>query len=671
MNERLHKEIEKLRNEIREHDYKYYVLSDPSISDYDYDLLIKKLEKFEAENPDLITPDSPTQRISSDAAKEFKSYLHKIPMLSLSNTYSEEELFDFDRRVKEGLDNENVEYVTELKIDGLSMSLVYNGGKLLTAATRGDGTSGEDVTLNVKTIKSIPLKIKDEAMSAKGVSDFEVRGEIYMSLNSFRKMNEEREEAGEKLFVNPRNSASGTIKLLDPKIVAKRGLDIFTYYFFGDSVEVKTHNEILNLLQELGFKVNPNFKLCADMNEVIEFCKYWEVKRDELPYEIDGIVIKVNSHNQQKRLGNIAKSPRWAVAYKFKAKQAFTRLNGITWQVGRTGIVTPVAELEPVFLAGSTISRATLHNYDEIVRKDIREGDKVIIEKGGDVIPKVVEVVADERGTDSVKTIPPELCPICKTKLFKPENEVAFYCINNECPAQMKGKIVHFAHRGAMDIAGLGEALVDLFVDMKFIRSYADIYHLKERREDLIKIDRLGEKSIDNLLAAIEKSKEKPFDKVLFALGIKYVGAGVAKKLTDQFNTIDLLMNAGKEEIEAVYEIGPSVSESVSNFFRNEKNLELLNILKKAGLRFEKDVNSNVENKFSGKTFVLTGTLSGLTRQEAEEKIVLLGGKATTSVSKKTDYVVAGENAGSKLEKALQLGITVLTENEFLELINS
>ena len=302
MNERLHKEIEKLRNEIREHDYKYYVLSDPSISDYDYDLLIKKLEKFEAENPDLITPDSPTQRISSDAAKEFKSYLHKIPMLSLSNTYSEEELFDFDRRVKEGLDNENVEYVTELKIDGLSMSLVYNGGKLLTAATRGDGTSGEDVTLNVKTIKSIPLKIKDEAMSAKGVSDFEVRGEIYMSLNSFRKMNEEREEAGEKLFVNPRNSASGTIKLLDPKIVAKRGLDIFTYYFFGDSVEVKTHNEILNLLQELGFKVNPNFKLCADMNEVIEFCKYWEVKRDELPYEIDGIVIKVNSHNQQKRL---------------------------------------------------------------------------------------------------------------------------------------------------------------------------------------------------------------------------------------------------------------------------------------------------------------------------------------------------------------------------------
>lgn len=670
MNERLLKEIEKLRNEIREHDYKYYVLSDPSIGDYEYDQLVKKLEKFEADNPELITPDSPTQRISTDAAKEFNSYKHTSPMLSLSNTYSEEEVYDFDRRVRESLGSENIEYVTELKIDGLSMCLIYIDGKLVTAATRGDGTVGEDVTLNVRTVKSVPLKIKEDLLAAKGIGDFEVRGEVFMSLESFRKINEEKENSGEKLFANPRNSASGTIKLLDPRLVAKRGLDIFTYYFNSGSLELKQHNQNLELLKELGFKVNPNYKLCRSINEVIGFCQYWEEKRDDLPYEIDGVVIKVNSISQQKRLGNIAKSPRWAVAFKFKPKQALTKLNSITWQVGRTGVITPVAELEPVFLAGSTISRATLHNYDEITRKDIREGDKVIIEKGGDVIPKVVEVVKEERDKNSVETVPPELCPVCNSKLFKPENEVAFYCINNECPAQVKGKIVHFAHRGAMDIAGLGDALVDLFVEQNYLHSYADIYSLKNKRDELIKIDRLGEKSVDNLLAAIEKSKEKPFDKVLFAMGIKYVGAGAAKKITDQFSSIDSLMNATREDIEAVYELGPSISESVTNFFKNDKNLELLKILKNAGLNFKKDVNSVGKNILLGKTFVLTGTLTSLTRQEAEEKIISLGGKATSSVSKKTDFVVAGESAGSKLEKAVKLGVKVINEEEFLELIN-
>jgi DNA ligase (NAD+) len=670
MNERLLKEIEKLRNEIREHDYKYYVLSDPSIGDYEYDQLVKKLEKFEADNPDLITPDSPTQRISTDAAKEFNSYQHASPMLSLSNTYSEEEVYDFDRKVRESLVNEKIEYVTELKIDGLSMSLIYVEGKLVTAATRGDGTVGEDVTLNVRTVKSVPLKIKEDLLAARGIDDFEVRGEIFMSLESFRKINEEKENAGEKLFANPRNSASGTIKLLDPRLVAKRGLDIFTYYFNSPSLELKQHNQNLELLKELGFKVNPNYKLCGSINEVTDFCKYWEEKRDNLPYEIDGVVIKVNSISQQKKLGNIAKSPRWAVAFKFKPKQALTKLNSITWQVGRTGVITPVAELEPVFLAGSTISRATLHNYDEIIRKDIREGDKVIIEKGGDVIPKVVEVVKEERDNNSVETVPPEFCPVCNSRLFKPENEVAFYCINNECPAQVKGKIVHFAHRGAMDIAGLGDALVDLFVEQNFLHSYADIYRLKDEREELIKIDRLGEKSVDNLLAAIEKSKEKPFDKVLFAMGIKYVGAGAAKKITDQFNSIESLMNATREDIEAVYELGPSISESVTNFFKNDKNQELLKILKNAGLNFKKDVNSVGKNILLGKTFVLTGTLTSLTRQEAEEKIVSLGGKATSSVSKKTDFVVAGESAGSKLDKAVKLGVKVINEEEFLELIN-
>ena len=671
MNERLKKEIEILRNEIREHDYRYYVLSDPSISDYDYDQLYKKLEKLEKDYPELITPDSPTQRIAADAVKEFISYRHKYPMLSLSNTYSEEEVLDFDRRVKELLGEEPVEYVAELKIDGLSMSLVYKNGILAAGVTRGDGTEGEDVTSNVKTIKSIPLRLNENLLKEKGLSDFEVRGEIYLSLASFRKINIERENAGEKLFANPRNSASGTLKLLDPKTVARRGLDIFTYYFYSDGFEAANHSDNLKLLKELGFRVNPNYKLCSTIKEVLDFCRGWEEKRDELPYEIDGVVVKVNSLEQQKRLGNIAKSPRWAMAYKFKAKQAVTVLNSITWQVGRTGVVTPVAELEPVFLAGSTISRATLHNYDEILRKDIREKDKVKIEKGGDVIPKVVEVITGERQADSKATEPPSKCPVCGSPLFKPEEEVSYYCINNECPAQVKGRIIHFAHRGAMDITGLGEALVDLFVDSNFLHSYADIYNLKERRDELIKIDRLGEKSIDNLLASIEKSKEKPFDKVLFALGIKYVGAGVAQKITDRFNTIDSLIKAGREEIESVREIGPSISESLVNFFRNEKNIELLNFLKKAGLNLEKEVTSNQEKKFSGKTFVLTGTLTGLTRQEAEEKIVLMGGKASSSVSKKTDYVIAGEAAGSKLEKALQLGVKVLNENEFIELLNS
>jgi len=671
MNERLQKEIEKLRDEIREHDYKYYVLSDPSISDYDYDQLVKKLEKIEKENPDLITPDSPTQRIASDAAKEFKSYQHSSPMLSLANTYSEEELIDFDRRVKDIIGNEKIEYVTELKIDGLSMCLIYNNGTLATAATRGDGTTGEDVTQNVKTIKSVPLKIKSKILEQKGITAFEVRGETFMSTASFRKLNEERENAGEKLFANPRNSASGTIKLLDSKMVAKRGLDIFTYYFASPDIEMDSHNSNLELLKELGFKVNPNYKVCADINEVISFCREWEEKRDNLPYEIDGIVIKVNSLAQQKKLGSIAKSPRWAAAFKFKAKQAVTLLKSITWQVGRTGIVTPVAELEPVFLAGSTISRATLHNFDEILRKDIRELDKVVIEKGGDVIPKVVEVVVAERGKESVPVIPPADCPECGSKLFKPENEVAYYCINNECPAQVKGRITHFAHRGAMDITGLGEALVDLFVDNKFLHSYADIYHLKERRSELIEIERLGAKSIDNLLASIEQSKEKPFDKVLFAMGIKYVGSGAAKKITDRFTSIDMLINASREEIESVHEIGPSISESLVNFFRNEKNIELLNILRKAGLKFEKEAAAGGSNKFLGKTFVLTGTLSLFTRQEAEEKIAAAGGKASSSVSKKTDYVVAGESAGSKLDKALQLGVKVINEKEFLQLLES
>ncbi|MCX7798335.1 MAG: NAD-dependent DNA ligase LigA [Melioribacter sp.] len=665
------KRIEELRKLINEHDYNYYVLAQPTISDYEYDLLVNELIQLEKENPHLITPDSPTQRVGSDLTNTFNPVQHKIPMLSLSNTYSEEEMFEFDRRVKDGLPKgEKIEYVCELKIDGVSVSLIYKNGLLVTAATRGDGFTGEEITNNVKTIKSVPLVLR-KITSSKNLrlEDIEVRGEIYMEIEAFKKINEERQLSGEKTFANPRNLTAGTIKLLDPQLVAKRPLKIFLYYLYSETDELNTHYENLQLLTELGFPVNQNYRLCKNIDEVMDFCKEWEQKRETLPYEIDGVVVKVNSLKQQRILGNIAKSPRWAVAFKFKARQAKTLLKKIVWQVGRTGTLTPVAELEPVFLAGSTISRATLHNIDEIKRKDIREGDIVIIEKGGDVIPKVVEVDFSQRPKDSQEVKLPTKCPVCGSKLFKPEDEVAIYCENNLCPAQIKGRIEHFASRTAMDIAGLGEALVNLFVDMGYLKDYADIYDLKNYRDELIKIERLGEKSVDNLLNSIEKSKERPFEKVLFALGIRYVGAGVAKKLADHFKSIDALMNASKEEIESVYEIGPSISDSIKRFFSDNNNIKLIERLKKAGLKFKVDEIKIKSDKLKGKSFVLTGTLSSMSREEAKEKIISLGGHVLSAVSKNTNFVVVGENPGSKLEKAQKLGIPLLTEEEFLKLI--
>ena len=493
--------IEELREKIREHDYNYYVLAEPVISDQEYDELMKKLEKLEAENPDLITPDSPTQRVGKDLTKDFKPVVHKIPMLSLANTYNETELFDFDRRVRDALPKgEVVEYVVEPKIDGASVSLHYVNGNLITAATRGDGMVGEEITNNVKTIRSVPLKLKKSKSIQYSLNDFEVRGEIFMKIEDFKKLNAEREITGEKLFANPRNFAAGTLKMQDPQIVAKRKLNIFVYNLISTEEDFQSHFENLTTLKLLGFSVNNEAKLCKNINEVLEACKALEEKRNSFEYEIDGAVVKVNSIRHQKILGAIAKSPRWAVAFKFKAKQAYTTLEKITWQVGRIGTVTPVAELTPVLLAGSTISRATLHNYDEITRKDIREGDKVIIEKGGDVIPKVVSVVLSERPAGSKKVKPPEKCPVCKSTLYKPENEVAYYCENTECPAQIKGRLEHFAARGAMDIEGLGSALINLFVQLNFLKTYADIYDLKNHREELINIERLGEKSVDNLL---------------------------------------------------------------------------------------------------------------------------------------------------------------------------
>lgn len=670
MANKVEKEIEELREIIREHDYKYYVLAEPSISDEEYDTLVKKLEKLEAENPHLITPDSPTQRVGRDLTKEFKPITHKVPMLSLANTYSEEELYDFDRKVKEALpQNQIVEYVVEFKIDGASVSLNYVDGYLRTAATRGDGIVGEEITANVKTIKSVPLKLKNIKSIPYDLNDIEVRGEIYMNIADFNKLNEEREKRGEKLFANPRNSTAGTLKLQDPKAVAERPLNIFLYSLISTAEEFESQFKNLEILRKLGFRVNRQAKLCESIDEVIKECRELEKKRDTLEYEVDGAVIKVNSIKQQNILGSIAKAPRWAVAFKFKAKQAFTRLNKITWQVGRTGTITPVAELEPVLLAGSTISRATLHNFDEIKRKDIREGDKVVIEKGGDVIPKIVSVVMSDRPASSKVPKPPAKCPVCGSQIFKPEEEVAYYCENSECPAQVKGRIEHFASRGAMDIEGLGEALINLFVDLGYLKTYDQIYDLKNKRNELIQIERLGEKSIDNLLAAIEESKKQPFHKVLFAIGIRYVGAGAAKKIADHFGDIDNIIKASEEEIASIYEIGPSISKSIKKFFDDKHNLHVIEQLKKHGLNFKSDKLPVHQTAFSGKTFVLTGTLSNFSREEAEEKISNFGGKPSSSVSKKTDYVLVGENPGSKLTKAQALGVKIITETEFIKML--
>jgi len=664
----IRKKISDLREQIRLHDYNYYVLAESKISDFEYDLLYHELLKLEKENTGLITPDSPTQRIGSDLTKEFSAVQHNTPMLSLSNSYDEKDLLDFDKRIKNilKLDNE-IEYVTELKIDGISVSVRYENGLLTKAATRGDGFIGEDVTKNIKTIKSLPLFISSSKLEIP--STFEIRGEVFMEVEEFKKYNESRAKDGLKLFANPRNSSAGTLKLQDPKEVASRPLDIFIYYLLSEEQTFESQHKNLEFLKKIGFKINPNSKQYSNISDVLEYCKYWDIHRSELPYEIDGIVIKVNSIDYQKKLGNIARSPRWAIAYKFTAQKTSTKLESITWQVGRTGAVTPVAELEPVLLAGSTISRATLHNRDEIKRKDIRVGDTVIIEKGGDVIPKIVEVDFSKRELSANETKTPVKCPDCGHSLLSSEDEVAIYCVNSQCPAQLKGQIEHFASRGAMDIEGLGKSIVDQLVDMKILGSYSEIYSLRQRRSELISIERLGEKSVDNFLEAIEKSKEQPFEKVLFALGIRYIGSGASKKLSKEFKNIDELMKASRERIEEVNEIGPSIAESIILFFSDAKNLENIQYLKDAGLNFEVISDENISDIFSGLSFVLTGTLNNYTRDEAKFEIEKRGGKVTSSVSAKTSYLLAGESTGSKLDKAKKLNVKIITEEEFIFLL--
>jgi DNA ligase (NAD+) len=659
--------IDEIRRKIEEHNYNYYVLAEPTISDFDFDKLLEKLIKLEKENPELITIDSPTQRVGGRPTKEFPIYTHRTPMLSLSNTYSENDLLDFNKRIKNILPNEKYEFITELKFDGAAISLNYQNGIFSAGATRGDGFEGDNITNNLRTIRSIPLRVKQ---NKSGLKNFEVRGEIFMKRSDFEKMNSERELSGEKTFANPRNATAGTLKLQDPNLVFERNLSFYSYFLLNEEIPMKSHYDNLQILKEMGFPVNPYSRLCSNIDEIFEYCNEWDKKRESLPYDIDGVVIKVNSIRQQEILGSVAKSPRWAIAYKFQAKKALTRLNDILLQVGRTGTITPVAILEPKLLSGSTISRATLHNENFIIENDIRIGDYVYIEKGGEVIPKVTAVELSKR-SGSLKTFSmPDKCPVCNSSLVKSEGEAAYYCENNECPAQIKGRILHFASRQAMDIEGLGESIADQLTEKGFIKNIADIFELKMYYDDLINIERLGKKSINNLLAAIESSKSKPYSKVLYGLGIRYVGAGVASLLAKNFISISKLKGAKFDDLQSVYEIGPRIAESVTRYFSDKKNLDILNRLEKAGLNFE--IIEKIENTIpllENKTFVLTGELINFTREKAKSLIEQKGGKVTGSVSKKTNFVVAGNDPGSKFKKAKELKIQILNEDEFIKLL--
>lgn len=664
------KEIEALRKEIREHDYRYYVLNEPTISDYEYDQLMTKLTQLERKHPKLVTPESPTQRVGGEPTKEFPTVIHGVPMLSLGNTYTQDELYEFEKRLQNFLPGERFEYVTELKFDGIAVSLIYREGLIVQGATRGDGERGDTITGNLKTIRSIPLKL----FTKDGLpGDIEVRGEVFMTKAGFKKLNRQKEKLGEKTFANPRNATAGTLKQQDPRIVARRPLEFsaYTLRIMGEEgmegYGIGTHFDSLHLLRELGFPVSRHSALCKSMWEVIDFCSLWEEKRDKVPYEIDGVVVKVNSLGQQRALGATAKSPRWAIAYKFKAKQATTLLGKIHLQVGRTGTVTPVAVLEPVFLAGSNISRATLHNEDEIRRKDIREGDTVLIEKGGDVIPKVVQVIEEKRPSDSKPFRVPKKCPVCGNPLTRMEGEAAIRCENIACPAQVHRRIEHFASRGAMDIEGLGVALVHQLVENRFISDYGDLFSLK--KSDLVDLERMGEKSAQNLLDAIERSRTQSLDRVIFALGIRYVGSGAATLLADRFGSIDLLRETSLERLERVEGIGPTIAESVIQFFRQKKNLGVIEKLRSAGVRMEEERAIRKGGIFEGKLFVLTGALSRFTREGATSLIESEGGHVSSSVSRNTDYVLVGENPGSKYRKALDLGVDIIDEDTFVGMV--
>jgi DNA ligase (NAD+) len=663
----IEKEIEKLRNDIRYHEYRYYVLDNPEISDFEFDKLMHRLQELEAQNPELVTPDSPTQRVGGQPAEEFPKVRHSLPMLSLDNTYSIDELKDFDRRVRELSGRLRVEYVGELKLDGLSMALTYEDGVLTHGVTRGDGVEGEEVTANVKTIRSVPLRIDPKRAEVIGnPARWEVRGEVILPRKAFEQTNAQREAAGEPRFANPRNAAAGSMRQLDARIVAQRKLDMFLYYLLVDNREpLREHWQNLEALTKMGFKVNPHRRLCKSFDDLMAYIQEWESKRDSLEYEIDGIVVKVNDIRLWEELGTTAKSPRWAIAYKYAARQATTTVMNIRAQVGRTGTLTPVADLEPVDVGGVTVSHATLHNMDEIARLGVKIGDTVLIQRAGEVIPQVVKVV--KQAPEGREFSMPKQCPVCGGEVHRAEGEVAYRCVNSACPARLKESLLYFAGRRAMNIDGLGEALVDQLVDKGLVHDVADLYSLSH--EQLANLERMGDKSASNLREEIENSKKASLARLIFALGIRFVGERTGQLLADHFASLDKLAKASEAELLEVEEVGPRVAESILEFFREPQNRMVIEKLRKAGLQFEQAKVHKPEGDLAGKQFVLTGTLPRYSRDEAKKMIEEAGGRVTGSVSKKTDYLVVGADPGSKLEKARSLGVKTIEEAELLKLL--
>jgi DNA ligase (NAD+) len=665
----LENKIESLREKIRHHEYLYYVVDQPEITDAEFDKLMRRLKDSEAEHPELITPDSPTQRVGGKPREGFVKVAHSSPMLSLDNTYNEDELRDWERRVHELSGQKQVDYVCELKLDGKSLALIYEDGKLVRGITRGDGSVGEDVTLNIRTVRSVPLSISPQKLKRAGIPpDFEVRGELLMPLAAFKRMNEERESRGLSVFANPRNATAGTVRQLESKVTAERRLDYFSYMLLKNGrTYFDRHWKTLDALEAAGFKVNQSRKLVHGIDEAWEFIRQWETKRDSLPYEIDGIVIKVDRTAIQDELGFTGKAPRWAIAYKYAARAGITKLEDIRVQVGRTGKLTPVAMLAPVLIGGTTVRNATLHNMDEIERLGVKIGDWVQVERGGDVIPKVVKVIDDKdhpRGTRAFEM--PEKCPVCGTKVVRTEGEVDYRCVNANCPAKLRETILHFASRGVMNIDGMGEALVNQLTEHGLVKDVADIYTLTKK--DLLGLERFADKSAQNIVDEIEGSKKLPLERVIYGLGIRFVGERTAQFLAEHFGSMEELENAGVEELQNVNEVGPRIAESIVEFFSIAANRKLIERLRKAGLNLTGQKKQR-GTKLAGKTFVLTGTLAHLTRDEAKRMIEDAGGKVTGSVSKKTDYVVAGADAGSKLDKAKELKVAVIDEKEMEKLL--
>lgn len=655
--------VRQLREKIDEYNYQYYVLDNPQISDADFDVLVRELEEIEREFPDLVSADSPTQRVGGQPQEGFATVIHRLPMLSLENALNIGDLRDFVRRAMKLVPEAELEFVVELKVDGLAVSLQYEAGILVRGATRGDGEVGEDITHNLRTVKSIPLRLRKPLT-------LEVRGEVYLPRSSFLALNEERSLQNLPLFANPRNAAAGSLRQLDPKVASSRNLEV-VIYGLGYSPELlpQSHYRALNSLKDLGLRINSQIVVLRELEEVVSYCESWRGKRAELPYEIDGLVIKINDLALQERLGNTGKSPRWAIAYKFPAEQAETKVLGITVQVGRTGTLTPIAELAPVLLAGTVVKRASLHNEDMLREKDVRSGDYVIVQKAGDIIPEVVAVVKTKRTGAEVPFMMPEYCPACGAQANRLPGEVALRCFNPFCPAQLLERIVHFASRGAMDIEGMGPAVVEQLMAAGLIADVADIYSLSGKKAELLALERKAEKSVENLLSAIEKSKEQPLWRLLYGLGIRFVGERTAKLLSTHFGSLDKLISAAPAELEGVEEVGPKISASISEFFSLASGKELVARLRNAGLNMTGEQEDGAEKLLAGKNFVLTGTLSTCSREEAAALIEAAGGRVSSSVSKNTHYLVAGEKPGSKLEKAAKLQVTILDEQALLALL--